>query len=566
MFYAQIIKKQMNWQIMELIKKLSRLSVSPIFYTRIIAFLFLCNSFLVDAFDVKVLLATYTADQLATSPLKIHSGTGFLCIDGQTKVLLHKIDGHDISIVFKDGQFSINQHENLSKKIQIHTMLPESCLHTLVDFVKKSQHACNQESLLLEIPEIDSWSYSFLTDASKNREQYQEIYDHAQNSIESIVEMFLEQVDEEVILPAIVHKKLFEMIQARLDTLLQYGFADMRIDSKEAKLLKRNDQARRTMIQKIIDPIVYKLASEFILHLPQKVLRNFLQEQCGSLQFLGNSYVGSLQIVCDNQKVMVINCVSIEDYLVSVLREEGWPGWSLEVNKVLAIACRTYLISKIMKSRALKLPYHIKNSVHHQTYKGQHRKTYEKLKIAVKETHNLFLAYKGKPIEAMFDSCCGGIIPAQIAGYDFEKHPYLARSKLCNYCKSAWIYSWDVHYSQAEIKELLAHHDIKVSKVVDIKVIKKDKAGVVQQLCITTPEKKITISGRKAYSIFPKVHSFAFSITKKDKRFAFKGKGYGHHMGLCQWGAMNMVKDGYDYQRVLQFYYPGTNLMQFTHS
>ena len=511
-------------------------------------------------------MATYTPEQLEQAPIKIHSKDGFLCVDGQTKGFLHKIDTHDCLCGYKNGKITVNQIEHSSKKIQIYPIVPESCLHKIVDFIKKTQQASNQQGLEFNIPEIDSWSYSFLLDASKKHQQYQELYDHAQNSIESIVELFFEQVDEGVISSAIVHKKLYEMIQAKLDVYLQHAFASLVISSKEAKILKRNDQARRAMIQHIIDPVVYKIASEFIVHLPQKALRNFLQEHCGTLEFLGNSYVGYLQIISDEKKVMIINSVPIEDYLVSVLRDEGWPGWSLEVNKVLAIACRTYLISKIMKSRALKLPYHIKNSVHHQTYKGQHRKIYEKLKAAVKQTHNVFLAYDDKPIEAMFDSCCGGIIPAHIAGYDFKKHPYLARSKPCNYCKSAWIYSWDVQYTQNEIKELLAQHDIQVGKVVDIKVTKRDKAGLVEQLCISTPEKKIMISGKKAYSIFPKVHSFSFSVSKKEKRFSFKGKGYGHHVGLCQWGAMNMVKDGYDYQRVLQFYYPGATFMQFTHS
>lgn len=519
-----------------------------------------------QAFDVKVLLATFSEEQLEQAPIKIHSKDGFLIIDRETKGLLHIIDSKDIMFCHKNGLLEINEHQHSQKKIQIHPILPESCLRKIVDFVKKTQHECNQESLETKIPEIHSWSYSFVTNPSKNHENYHDIYDHVQNSIESIVELFFEQVEEAIIPSEIVHKKLFDFLQIKLDVCLHNGFSSISCTSKEAKALKRNDQERIAMIQKVIDPIIYALSHDFIAHLPQKVVRNFLQEDCGSIQFLGNSYLGSLQIVHEGEKIMIINCVPIEDYLVSVLRDEGWPGWSLEANKVLAIACRTYLISKIMKSRALKLPYHIKNSVHHQTYTGQHRKIYEKLKNAVLQTHNIFLAYKGQPIEAMFDSCCGGIIPANIAGYDFKKHPYLARSKPCNYCKSAWIYSWDVQYDAAEMKELLLKHDIKVSKVLDIKITKRDKAGLVGQLCITTPERKIMISGRKAYSIFPKVHSFAFSVSKKEKRFAFKGKGYGHHMGLCQWGAMNMIKDGYDYQRVLQFYYPGTTFMQFTHS
>lgn len=513
-----------------------------------------------------MLLASFTSEQLAQNPIKIQSKDGFLLVDRDKNGILHTIAAQDVIIGYKNDFLIINDQEHFSKKIQIHAILPQKCLHKIADFIKEKQKEYLQESLESYISDIHSWSYSFLIDPSQEHEHYQEIYDHVQNTVEALVELFFEAIQEPSISSETLHKKLFEFLHNKLHIYVHNAFASVSISAKDAKLLKRNQNERAARIEKAIASISYDAAHDFIEHLPQKVLRDFLQEDCGALQFHEHFYMGSLQIVHYDQKIMIINCVPIEDYLVSVLRDEGWPGWSLEVNKVLAIACRTYLVSKIMKSRALKLPYHIKNSVHHQTYKGKHRKIYEKLKTAVQETHNVFLAYDGKPIEAMFDSCCGGIIPAQVAGYDFKKHPYLARSKPCNYCKSAWIYSWDVQYDAAEIKELLAKHDIKVSKVLDIKIIKKDKAGLVEQLCVSTPERKITISGKKAYSIFPKVHSFVFSISKKEKRFIFKGKGYGHHMGLCQWGAMNMIKDGYDYQRVLQFYYPGTTFMQFTHS
>lgn len=49
---------------------------------------------------------------------------------------------------------------------------------------------------------------------------------------------------------------------------------------------------------------------------------------------------------------------------------------------------------------------------------------------------------------------------------------------------------------------------------------------------------------------------------EKKKKIIFKGVGFGHHLGLCQWGAREMVRDGWDYKRVLQFYYPDTYLMK----
>ena len=70
------------------------------------------------------------------------------------------------------------------------------------------------------------------------------------------------------------------------------------------------------------------------------------------------------------------------------------------------------------------------------------------------------------------------------------------------------------------------------------------------------------ITGKKLYSLVPAVKSFCFFSKKNQKQIMFKGRGYGHHVGLCQWGAREMVRDGWDYRRILQFYYPNTEFKQ----
>ncbi len=281
----------------------------------------------------------------------------------------------------------------------------------------------------------------------------------------------------------------------------------------------------------------------------------------GHLCFEGKDYQGSLLLMRDNQRVCAINKVDIEDYITSVIRTESWPGWPLEVNKVLAVACRSYVASKVLESRKAKKPYHIKNTNIHQTYSGVHGFT--ELKRAVQETKSLILAYDRKPICAMFDACCGGLPPARMANLDWRNFPYLKR-KTCTFCKSCKLYSWQVEYQLETFKALLAQHDIFVGAIKDVRVTKKDAAGIVQEVTLKGSKGVQIFSGKKMYALFKKIKSFSFSVVKRGNKIMLKGKGYGHHLGLCQWGTREMVKKGWRYRDILNYYYPGTTFMKLT--
>ena len=281
----------------------------------------------------------------------------------------------------------------------------------------------------------------------------------------------------------------------------------------------------------------------------------------GAIEFNGKEYGGGFWLLADGTSNKLINCLGIEDYVTCVLTTESWPGWSLEVNKVLAIACRTYVISMVQNARIMKRPYHVRNTNKHQTYGGGngldiHRK-------AVEQTHGLFLSYRSQPITAMFDGCCGGLVTKHMHGVDFKKAPYLARSYPCIYCKKFKIHSWQGKYDLHELEKALKVALPGLRRLREIKITKKDKAGIIQQVQIKGAGHTYNLSGKKIYSLLnSKVKSFHFSIEKVENIVTFKGKGYGHHLGLCQWGAKEMINQGYDYKSVLEFYYPGTQLMR----
>jgi stage II sporulation protein D (peptidoglycan lytic transglycosylase) len=282
----------------------------------------------------------------------------------------------------------------------------------------------------------------------------------------------------------------------------------------------------------------------------------------GTVAFAGNTYKGLMWVYKDGERVMLINCLEIEDYVFCVLRTESWPGWPLEINKVMAVASRTYVVSMVLNAKKSQRPYHVKNTNEHQTYAGVHGCPI--IKKAVDHTKGVFLAHENKPIVAMFDSCCGGIVPAYIEGVNFDDAPYLAREYACTYCKRCRVYSWEAQYTYHEIEQLLCERVKQFKQLRHIKITKKDKAGVVQEAIIKGKKSTLKFTGKKLYSLLKKVRSFSFSVHKQSDKLIFKGRGLGHHLGLCQWGAREMVRDGWDYKRILLFYYPNTAFMRLS--
>lgn len=285
-----------------------------------------------------------------------------------------------------------------------------------------------------------------------------------------------------------------------------------------------------------------------------------LRPVCGHGECNGTAYDGDFCIMQHKDSFLCINQVELEDYITAVLRTESWPGWPLEVNKVFAIACRSYGAYKIREAKRSGRPYHVKNSNAHQTYKGRHDMPI--LKAAVEQTRGIVLGFGGAPILAMFDCCCGGVIPAHIADFDFAKVPYLARTYACTHCKESSLYVWNVSYELAAFEALLAHYKHEIAWLHDIHIVKKDKAGLVAEVKLKGPKKHTIVSGKKLYSLLKEVKSFHFDVQKKAGNIVFTGRGFGHHLGLCQWGARQMVRDGWDYKSILRFYYPGAYFMR----
>ncbi|MDP3788198.1 MAG: SpoIID/LytB domain-containing protein [Candidatus Chromulinivorax sp.] len=512
-----------------------------------------CLSSGLCAFDVRVLLEKFIISDTEKIECKLSSQHGMM-ISG----IEQPVHGQ-VSIICRNQEFFINDTIIKDSSIAISPALPqnhEKKIHQfLAQWLKDDHDFCHDQ-----LTGLHDFYEKFVNDY--NFRDYAPLYQTMQQCIDRCIFTFIEHIEH----PAISYESLVKLAQQQLTSQLKILLTDAIHEKKASKSLlqqiKISDKARIDFFVKILEHVLMQFLTNYLVGLPHKIIHQAMKEETGCLLFDKNKYLGTFYLVRDDNAILLINSLDIDDYLLSVVHSEGWPGWPMEVNKALVVASRTYLVDKVLKANKAKRSYHIVNSIKHQTYKGHHK--FMQLKQAVDETRNVFISYKGEPIVAMFDSCCGGVIPAKIAGMDYKKHPYLARTKPCTYCKKYWIYDWKREFSKLELTEVFRKDHPDLQEITDIKITKKDPAGLVTQVLVSTKKTSFYVSGKKMYSLFPSIKSFCYVIKKKGKSYIFQGRGYGHHMGLCQWGSLGMVEDNWNYKKILEFYYPGTDFMKLS--
>ncbi|MCK4353185.1 SpoIID/LytB domain-containing protein [candidate division WOR-3 bacterium] len=235
---------------------------------------------------------------------------------------------------------------------------------------------------------------------------------------------------------------------------------------------------------------------------------------------------------------LVVNKLDIEDYLKGVVPCELETD-NLEALKTQAIISRSFALATIKNTGK----YDLKATVESQVYGGMDRET--KLATrAVKETHGIVCTYNGKVISARYSSTCGG--RTKNGGLSYLKSIH------CPFCKNSPHYKWERSYSKSQIFQLLKP---KVgSKIKSLKICKRDNFGRVKEVEISTNKGNYSIKGTRARTLLGLKSTF-FNIIMKGNKVVINGGGYGHGIGLCQWGALEMAEKGFGYRSILKYYY-----------
>ncbi len=264
-------------------------------------------------------------------------------------------------------------------------------------------------------------------------------------------------------------------------------------------------------------------------------------------------YRGLLKVYFKNGIIIPVNFLPLEDYLKGVIKGEISPSWPIETIKAQVVACRSYALYSISPDKL----YDLTSGINDMVYGGVYFED-KKINKAISETYREVLVRKGKIVPGFFSACCGG--HTEWASYVWKKAPKYFYGVKCQYCKDSPYYHWRLRISKYSLSKHLGIKNIKDIKITsftpsgrakEIKVIGKDEDKIYDGNVF---RKKIGYS--LIHSTFFKVRVGLFFVT-------FSGKGWGHGVGLCQWGAKKMGEKGYSYKEILNFYYPFAKVKKY---
>ncbi len=267
---------------------------------------------------------------------------------------------------------------------------------------------------------------------------------------------------------------------------------------------------------------------------------------------------GHLEIAnIDNSHLVVIDVVNLESYVAGLVNAEMPHNWPLEALEAQAVVARTYALWQ--KERHLNQYYDMAADFMDQVYSGAGSEDSRGWK-AVNATRGQIITYQGKPILAMYHSECGGETEnsEDAIGY---RYPYL-RSVKCNFCKGAPGLNWKYALSLQQLARRLIVKGYTLSHVYGFRVMKRSRTQRVTVARVVTDHGNIDLDGATLRSVvgYDKLRSTLFHVRAKNGTLFFKGRGFGHGVGMCQWGAYGMARKGYTYRQIIHFYYTGVRI------
>ncbi|MBQ3834875.1 MAG: SpoIID/LytB domain-containing protein [Elusimicrobia bacterium] len=272
-------------------------------------------------------------------------------------------------------------------------------------------------------------------------------------------------------------------------------------------------------------------------------------------------YRGNIIVNCAGNKINIINELKFEDYLKGILPKEASSSWNTEALKTQAVISRTYAAKNVGKHA--KDGFDVCSTVHCQVYGGASCEN-KKCNLAVHDTKGEVVLYKGELAQTLFHAACGGHTddPKYVWGWKQETPSYL-KGRKDKYCKNNPHSSWTTEVDESFIRQKLIAAGYKVGTVKKISYSGKTTGKAAKIVTISSSKGKLKLNAytfRLAVDPF-KIKSTMFtSIKCKNKKFIFSGKGWGHKVGLCQWGAKAMGDKKLSYKKILDYYYPGTNI------
>ena len=306
----------------------------------------------------------------------------------------------------------------------------------------------------------------------------------------------------------------------------------------------------------------------------------------GLVAWNGKRYRGEVRLIATDSGLLVVNVLGMEDYLRGVVPREigNRPAGERAAAEAQAVAARSY--AHIRRTGSTARAFDLLSTVADQVYGGADVER-PVTDAAVASTAGLVLMYGGRVVNAPYHSTCGGSTAAVTESWWRSRdEPYLQRTSDRipgsdgYWCDAAPRQRWTTQFTEAQLQASIDRYLRSYAAVPSggagvvraVRVDSRTPSGRVGVLSVVTDRGTYHVRGDDARRVLRGaggeiLNSTYFSVENmvvgRDGRLShltLKGSGYGHGIGMCQWGAIGRARAGQDFRAILRAYYPGTVL------
>lgn len=296
------------------------------------------------------------------------------------------------------------------------------------------------------------------------------------------------------------------------------------------------------------------IASILILVVPYLVVTLCIKEEKMNFHFGSNLMIRVKRNATGN-----IEKVPFEEYITGVLAGEMPVNFELEALKAQAVAARSYAMKKMEQNQNNE--FDVVDTVSNQVYlddatlkerwKDDYPEKINKIKTAITETNGEYLTYDGAVIQAFFFSTSTGKTE-NVEEVFVQALPYLRSVDSSWDAEVSPVFQVTTEFSLADFYSKL---NLPYQESLQIEFTKTTSTGRVKELLINgTPFKASDVSSNL------NLRSTFFSFEQIGNNVKIETKGFGHGVGLSQYGAQAMAKKGYTYDQILKHYYQGVEI------
>ena len=321
------------------------------------------------------------------------------------------------------------------------------------------------------------------------------------------------------------------------------------------------DSAEATRIGPESDPARVELSGDGLRVDGRDVGTRWRPEGAGPWRVGSRTVRGRIAVRAEDGRIQVLNRIAIEDYVASTVGGEMSPSWPQEALRAQAVAARTYVLHEAAKRRSLD--FDVRATAASQVYRGIGAET-PQTRAAAEATRGEVLTFRGEPILAVFHSTAGGrtATAAEVWG---EDRPYLKSVEVEEEEDAPHTY-WRTEFTREDLGRVFAADGVAADPLDGIAVTRRTRSGRVERLELRSGGRVEELRGRAVRDLASSLglRSTLFDVKTTRDGFAFVGSGYGHGVGMSQWGARAMAKRGDAYPRILARFYPGTRLVRWS--